>query len=803
MLANIARDLQYTVRVLRLKPAFTLAAIAVLALGIGANTAMFTVINATLLQPLPYADPNRLVYLYESRVIGDNVYNIASPPNFHDWQKEAKSFTQMAAYGDVSFGLAGEDGKLPERIRGVICTHNLFSTLGVQPRLGRAFLPEEDAPTAQRVIIVSHGLWQRRFGGTKDIIGKLLRLDGENYTVVGVMPPWFQFPYNTVQAWVPIHRQLPPEQMQQRGNHRLIVIARLQPGVSVEQARAELDGIAKRIFQQHPNDLTGKGANVALVKERTVASVRTMLLVLLGAVGMVLLIACVNVTNLFLARAVGRKREAAIRIALGATRGRLIRQFLLESVIISLAGGATGIMLAANGTTLLTRMATNLPRSEAIQIDSWVLLFTVAVSLLTGVLSGLAPAFASSSDRLAAEIHEGGRANTGGRATNRLREVLVAGEVALSMMLLIGAGLLLKSFERLRAVDPGFSAPRALTMGFSLPKAQYPTPAQRVSFYETLITRLRALPGVEGAGIVSTLPLNDHFSDSTFDIIGRPPLPPGQYLDALFRGADPGYFQAMGIPLKRGRIFTTAERLDNARQLVVSESFAKQFFPGEDAIGQKIRNGSVYEIVGVVGDVRIGLANEVEPMMYEPLLEGVFSFGSIVVRTAVDPNSLALSIEREIARLNPALPVADVLTTEELVSTAGKSPRFALTLLMLFAGIAAVLAAVGLYGVLAYTVGQRTNELGIRMALGATAGDVMRLAFAQGLRPTLTGAVVGLAAAFAATRIMRSLLFHVSSSDPQVFVLVTLLVAAITVAASLGPAMRAARIDPAVALRRE
>ncbi|HLJ44956.1 MAG TPA: ABC transporter permease [Bryobacteraceae bacterium] len=803
MTANIWKDLQYTLRVLRLKPAFTLAAIAVLALGIGANTAMFTVINATLLQPLPYADPSRLVNLYESRVLGDSVYNVVSPPNFSDWKSQAKSFTQMAAYGDASFGLSGNDGRLPERIRGVICTYNLFSTLGVQPALGRAFLPEEDAPTATRVLIISHGLWQRHFGGSAGIIGQLVRLDGENYTVVGVMPAWFQFPDSKMQAWAPFYRQVPPQQLQSRGNHRMQVVARLRPGVSVEQAKAELDGIAKRIYREHPNDLTGKDANVVLMKERTVAGVRTMLLVLLGAVGLVLLIACVNVTNLFLARAVGRRREAAIRIALGASRSRLVRQFLMESVVIALAGGAAGVFLAASGTTLLTRMASNLPRSEAIHVDGWVLLFTVAVSLLTGVFSGLAPAFSTSNDSLAAEIHEGGRANTGGKGTNRLRETLVAGEVALSLMLLIGAGLLLKSFERLRTVDPGFSAPRALTMGLSLPKAQYPDAAQRVAFWESLVSRVKALPGVEAAGIASTLPLNGHFSDNTFDIVGRPPLPPGQYLDALFRGADPGYFQAMGIPLKRGRVFTASDRLGNAKKIVISESMAKQFFRGEDPIGQKIRNGSIYEIVGVVGDVRIGLANEMEPTMYVPILEGIFSFGSLVVRTSTDPDSLALPIEREIGRLNADLPVSDVLNTDEIVSTAGKSTRFAVTLLMVFAGIAAILAAVGLYGVLAYTIGQRTNELGIRMALGATAGDMMRLAFWQGLRPTAIGASVGLAAAFAATRVMRSLLFHVSSSDPQVFVLVTFLLAVIAIAASLGPAVRAARIDPAVALRRE
>jgi predicted permease len=802
-LVNLVNDLRYSLRVLSQKPGFTITAVLVLALGIGANTAMFTVIDATLLQPLPYADAGRLVNLFERDVIDDhNQFNIVSPPNFRDWQRQSTSYVQMAAFRVRALNLSGSSGKPPERIEATMCTYNLFSTLGVQPPRGRRFLSEDDRPAAQRVAIVSQGLWQRLFAGSPDVLGRSLRLNGENHIIVGVMPSWFRYPTGTTQVWVPLYRQADPKEMEQRGNHQLTVLGKLKPGVAAEQARAELDGIAKQIKRQHPEALTGAGANVVSLKERTVSGVRTLLLVLLGAVGLVLLIACVNVTNLFLARAVGRRREVAIRLALGATRVRLIRQFLVESVTISILGGAAGLLVAAAGVKLLASLAGNLPRAEAIQVDVPVLLFTAAIALLAGVLSGLAPALSTSDLSLASAVHEGGRSTTGSRKANRLRQVLVVGEVALSTVLLIGAGLLIKSFERLRSVDPGFPATRALTMSLSLPDTQYKTPAQVTAFFENLSAKVKSLPGVESLGMVTKLPLQGIYEDRVFDILGRPSLP-GQTPDAMLRAADPGYFQTMGIPLKRGRVFTTADRLEKSGQIVISESLADRFFRGQNPLGQKIRFGPVYEIIGIVGDVRKDLVSEPEPTMYVPLLSGEFSYGTIVVRTALDPNALALPIQKEVSRLDPDLPVIDVLTTDELLSQAASPRRFGLTLLVVFAGLAAVLAAVGLYGVLSYTMGQRRSELGIRMALGATGRDMMRLALRQGMRPTAIGIVAGLLVALWLTRVMESLLFHVSATDPQVFAIVAILLSAVALSACLGPALRAARIDPVTALRVE
>jgi putative ABC transport system permease protein len=480
----------------------------------------------------------------------------------------------------------------------------------------------------------------------------------------------------------------------------------------------------------------------------------------------------------------------------------LIRQFLVESVTVSVLGGAAGLLVAAAGVQLLTSLASNLPRAEAIQIDVRVLLFTAMIALLAGVLSGLAPALSASDLSLASSVHEGGRSTTGSRKANRLRQVLVAGEVALSTVLLIGAGLLIKSFERVRAVDPGFSAPRALTVSLSLPGSQYKTPGQVTAFFETLSERVKSLPGVQSLGIVTKLPLQGIYEDRTFDIPGRPSLP-GQNPDALWRAADPGYFQTMGIPLKRGRVFTPSDRLEKSGQIVISESLAHKFFRGQDPLGQKIHNGLFYEIVGIVGDVRKDLVSEPEPTMYVPLLSGEFSYGTIVVRTALDPNTLALPIQKEVNRLDPELPVIDVLSTDELLSQATTSRRFGLTLMIVFAGLAALLAAVGLYGVLSYTMGQRRGELGIRMALGATGRDMSRLALRQGMLPTAVGIAAGLLAALWLTRVMETLLFHVSATDPEVFMLVAVLLSAVALAACLGPAMRAARIDPASALRTE
>jgi predicted permease len=800
------QDVRYALRLMRLNSGFTAGVVLVLALGIGVNTAIFTVVNAVLFEPLPYAAPDRLVRLYEYSAIGTSRFNVVSPANFLDWQRQATSYVEMAAYGGQAFNLSGDNGELPERLTGTICSYNLFSTLGVQPALGRALRSDDDRPEAPRAIIISNGLWQRRFGGSPRIVGSAIRLDGESYTVVGVMPPSFDFPNTETQVWAPMFRQMPARDQHNRGSHRYDVVGRLRPGVNVSQANVELDGIARRIRQQYPNELTGPGATVASLQERTVFRVRILLLVLLGAVGCVLLIACVNVTNLLLARALARRREAAIRTALGAGRLQLVRQFLIESTLLSGFGAILGLVLAKLGVKLLLSMTTDIPRSEAAHVSPTVLLFTAGVAVLTGVVVGLAPAFSCLGLNLASAIHDsGGRSATGSRRRRFLGDALVATEVALSLVLLIGSGLLLKSFARLRAVDPGFAPEHLLTMRFSLPASQYKTRVLKTAFYENLLARVRTLPGVTAAGMVTTLPVTGHVMDNTFTIVGHPPLPPGQFLDAVVRAADPGYFQAMGIPLKRGRVFAASERLEAAQLVIISESMARQFFRGEDPLGQRLNfnGGPNYEIVGIVGDVRTELAQEPEPTMYWPLMYGSFSFAALAVRTPGNPNAIALPVQKEVSRLDPDLPVVSVLTMEEVLSKGTAQRRSSLMLLGLFAGLATMLAAIGLYGLLAYSIRQRTSELGIRIALGARPAHVIGMILAQGLRPAAAGVLIGFVIAGGAVRVLQSLLFDVKPLDLQVFFAVAALLIAIAALACAIPARRAMRIDPAMSLRSE
>jgi len=802
---TLAGDVRYALRNMRLHPGFTFTAVFVLALGIAANTAIFTVVHAVLLRPLPYADPGRLVRLYERNVAGESAYNVVSPANLLDWQREATSYAEMAAWGEWSINLGGDGGSLPERVWALIGTHNLLTTLGVQPALGRSFLPEDDRPEASRVVLLSNGLWQRRFGSNPGILGSVIRIDGEPHQVIGILPAGFDFPSAEWQVWLPLWRVLPPEMRQNRGSHQLNVLGRLRPGVSVPQAEAELDGIARRIRQRHPSELTGTGATVAALHERLVVRVRTLLLVLLGAVGCVLLVACVNVTNLLLARAVARRSEVAIRAALGAGRGRLVRQFLVESLLLAGMAAALGLLLAHWGTGLLVATGTDIPRLAGVRVSPSVLVFIAVAAVLTGLLAGLAPALWSSGPDLVSAIHKGGRSRSGGHGRRRFQDALVCTEVAASLVLLVATGLLLKSFARLRAVDPGFAPERLLTMRFSLPQARYGTPAQRTAFLEGLLENVQALPGVTAAGLVTSLPLAGHFMDNTFTIEGRPPLPPGQFLDALLRSADPNYFRAMGISLRRGRSFTGSERLDSAGKAVVSESFVKAFLPTEEPLGRRINlgNGRVYEMVGVVGDVRKHLAERPEPTMYFPIFEGRFHQASLVVRTEGQPNALATPVRREIARLDSELAVFSILTMEELLSGAAGPRRFSLSLLGIFALLAVVLAAVGLYGVLSFATEQLTGEIGIRMALGAGSTQVLRLVLARGLKPAITGIALGVAAGLAAMRVLESLLFEVSPSDAHVFLAVPVLLAAVCLAACAIPARRAARMDPARALRAE
>ncbi|MBZ5604823.1 MAG: ABC transporter permease [Acidobacteriia bacterium] len=798
------RDIRYALRTLSRSPGLSLAAILVLALGIGANSAIFTVVRAVLLAPLPYRDPDRLVRLYERDVVGTSPFNVASAANFYDWQRDATSFESMGYWGDWQTSLTPSDGGLPETLDAAICDAGFFPTLGVQPQLGRVFRPEDDRKDAPLVAIISDSLWRRRFGTNPSVIGSIVRLYSQTYTIIGVMPPQFDFPTAATSVWFTVSAHLDPSFRVNRGNHRFSVVARLKPGVSIEQARSEVDQIARRIHDQNPNSVTGRGANVASLAERRVSGVRPMLLVLFGAVACVLLIACVNVTNLLLARAMAARREAAVRVALGASRVRIARQFLAESLILSVGGAALGTILAAFGTGMLIKMAGAIPRIETVHVDLSVLVFTAALAMITGIAAGLVPAFTSSRTTLTSAMQDSSRSSTASRGRRVFRDAMIAVEVALSLVLLVGAGLMLKSFEKLRTVDAGFRPDHLLTIRFSLPAQRYTAPAQLTGFYTEVLDRVRAMPGIQAAGLVTVAPLGGHWSDEVFTIDGQPPLPPGQFLDAVIRTADPGYFQAAGIPLKKGRAFTAAERLD-ADKAIVTETFVSRFLPHEDPLGKRIRFSPKrsFEIVGVVGDTRQNLAAAPEPMMYFPVFRGTDNLSTLVVRASGDPNLLSLPVQKVMRTIDPDLPAVTVRTIDELMFGATQQNRFGLTLIALFAALAVVLASIGLYGVLAYAVSQRTNELGVRIALGAGSSAIARLVVWQGFKPALLGIAAGIAGGIGATRLLQSMLYQVSPTDPFIMTLVVVLLLVISIAACLIPALRATRIDPVIALRAE
>jgi predicted permease len=782
---------------------FSLAAVLVLALGIGANSAIFTVVRAVLLAPLPYRDPGRLVRVAERDVVGTNPFNSVSAMNFYDWRRDARSFESMGLYGDSSVSLSPSDGGLPEILSGTICDAGFFPTLGVPAALGRTFREEDDRPDAPRLVVISDTLWRQRLGANASALGTTLHMDGELYSVIGVMPASFDYPSAEVQFWLPAGRMLKPNFKQMRGNHRFSALGRLKPGVTVAQARAEVDGIARRIKQQYPGELTGKGGNVMAMAERMVTGARTMLLVLLGAVGCVLLIACVNVGNLLLARAMAARREVAVRIALGASRVRIARQFLTEGVVLAVCGAAAGIVLADAGTRALIRMAGYIPRMQTVQVNGTVLAFTAATAILAGIGVGLVPALVSAGGNLSETMREGGRGSTAGRRRGLLRDAVIAAQIALSLILLMGAGLMLKSFARLRAVDPGFVPDRLLTLRFSLPSQRYQTPAQIAAFYRDALERVSSTPGVQSAGMVTIPPLGGHYMDNIFTVDGRPPMPEGQFMDAVVRYADPGYFRCAGIRLQRGRVFTAAEWLQAGDKAVITESMAATFFPNEDPIGKRVRLApkQSFEIIGIVADNRQNLGLTPEPMMYFPLFNGDSPFATLMVRASGDPNLLSLPVQKQIRSLDPDLPAITIKTMDQMMWGSTQQNRFGLTLIGLFAALAVILAAVGLYGVLAYSVAQRAGELGIRIALGAQGSAITRLVVWQGFKPVLAGIVVGIAGGLAGTRLLETLLFEVKPNDPAVAGGVAVLLIAVTLAACALPAWKASRIDPAITLR--
>jgi putative ABC transport system permease protein len=806
---TLLQDLRYAFRILAKSPGFSAIAILTLALGIGANSAIFSVVNAVLLRPLAFRDPSRLVIVAEKSPFPTIS---TSYQNFVDWRDQSRSFESMEGTRGTGLSLTGAGE--PDLLLARMATAGLFPLLGVEAHIGRTFLPEEDRAGGAPVALLSYGLWQRRFGGSREIVGKPITLASQPHTVVGVLPAGFQIlqPADVFVPFKPWAATLPDDRNWHPG---IIAVARLKPGLSREQARAEMVGITKRLEQQYPDYNTGTSADVVGLQEQMVQNVRPALILLLGAVSLVLLIACVNVANLLLARAASRGREVAIRTAMGAGRGRVIRQLLTESVLLSLGGGLLGLFLAWASTGPLLRIsAGSVPQVIPIELDRSVLFFTFLVSLVTGLFFGIVPALRTAGLDLRGTLNENSRGSTSGPGHHRLRGVLVASEMALAVLLLVGSGLLLRSFSRLRDVPPGFQSDHLLVADIPLSQTAYAKPEQRYQFFDRLVERAKVLPGVRSAGAASFLPVSGGGSIIHFNITGHPPKTPHEYVAAGYRTVTPNYLETLGVPLLQGRLLTPRDNEKAPAVVVINATMAKTHFAGENPLGKRIQLGATpdkdvptMEIVGVVGDVRPGLGVDPQTEMYLPyrqadLVLPVFQL-SLVLRTAADPQLQTSALRSALAEIDPNQPLVNVRTMEDNIATTVAQPRFRTWLIGIFAAVALVLAAVGVYGVMSYTVTQRTSEIGIRVTLGAQPEDVFKIVVGEGLRLALAGVGVGIVAALVMTRVLQSFLFGISAYDPPTFFAVALLLTIVAVAASFFPARRATLVDPMVALRYE
>ncbi len=807
--AEFLQDIRFGWRALLKSPGFTIVAVVALALGIGANTAIFSVVNAVLLRPLPFKNPDQLVLIWESATHLGFPKNTPSPANFLDWQRQSTVFTGMAAMAPKNFNLTGSSE--PERLDGRRISANLFDVLGVQPQLGRGFQPQDDKHGAH-VVLLSDGLWERRFGADSAVIGRTINLNGESFTVIGVMPPGIRLPGFgnwRDQLWVPM--AFPSEEAAARGNHYLEVIARRKPGVSLQQAQVEMDTVAARLARQYPEDNLRIGATVISLHDEVVGEIRPALLILLGAVAFVLLIACANVANLLLARAAVREKEIALRHALGATRSRIVRQLLAESMLLALLGGVGGLFLAFVGLDVLQQFIPDgISQAESIAIDGRVFGFTAMIAIMTGLVFGLVPSAQASHFTLNEALKEGGRDSAGGGKGVRLRGLLVVAEVAVSFVLLIGAGLLINSFLHLRDLDPGFRADHLLTAKIEVSEIKYPDRAHRIPFLDEVLRRVRALPGVQSAALAGNLPLTYNGDSMYIGVEGIPDPPPDQQMDVIYRAVGPSYFHTMGIPLLQGRDFNDQDTTEESSyKVIVSEKLAQHYWPGKNPIGQRLKAGPTTseapwrEVVGVVKDVR---QND---FIAPPKLQIYLSYrqlrdlapNALVIRTSVEPLSLASAVRGAVWAVDKNQPVSDIASMEQIVAAAVARQRFSMLLLALFAGLALLLVTVGIYGVMSYSVTQRSREIGIRMALGAQKSDVLRMTLRQGLRLAIFGVAIGIAGALVLTRLMASLLFGVSATDPTTFAAITIILSAVALFASYIPALRAVKVDPMIALR--
>ncbi len=795
------QDVKYGVRMLLKNKGFTAVAALTLMLGIGANTAIFSVVNAVLLRPLPFPEPDRLVWLRESHPPTNVPQTSVAFLNFLDWRSQNKVFAQMAAYREYGFNL--QVGDEPKRLNGAVVSVDFFATLGSQPAIGRAFLPAEDAPGGERAVILSHALWSQSFGGDPQLVGRRLKVDGQDHTVVGVMPPGFRFPADGAELWLPL--ALDPKVG--RVSHALRVLGRLKPGATLDEARADMETIAARLDQAYPD--TNKGWRVFMqpLHEAISGRMRQPLFVLLGAVLFVLLIVCANVANLLLSRNAARERELAVRAALGAMRGRILRQLLTESLLLALLGGAGALLLAAGAVKLLTATGPrDVPRLNEAALDLPVFAYTLAVALLTGLIFGMAPAWQQSRLNLNAALKSGARMAGGG--ARRLRQLLVAAEVAFALLLLIGAGLTLKSFARLHQVAPGFDARGGLTMEINLSLSKYARREQRAAFLQQALERLKILPGVEFAGATHRLPLRGN-SAIGFQVEGRPAPPPGQNISVNWRSISPDYFRARGAPLLSGRTFTEEEAWQKLNAVIINHALQRRYWPDENPLGKRIKIGGAPDspwitVVGVAADVKeSGLNVDTQAGLYLPYVFSPTPAMTLVLRTGPEPLSLAAAAGAAIRQVDSEQAVSNISTLEQLLSDTVAQPRLNTGLLALFALLALLLAAVGIYGVMAYAVASRTQEIGLRMAMGAQARDVLKLVVGQGMKVVAFGLALGLLAALGLTRWLKTLLFGVEAIDPLTYAVIAALLAAVALLACYIPARRATKVDPLIALRQE